>query len=90
MSMAAVEKNDAPLEFRRLSWAVNGRKNSTSSVTSSTALAVCLDFGVDNAHVPSQRIIAREGLLLATKWATDLLLAVVVNGVFVSCEVVGS
>ena len=58
------------------------------SLASSTTLSVGLDFWVDNTHVARKRVVARKGLLLTTHRTPHLLLAVVVDGVLVACEVV--
>lgn len=54
----------------------------------SLALAKALDLGVHNSHVPSKRIVSREGFLLATHRASDLLLTAIVYRILVSCEIV--
>jgi len=52
------------------------------------ALPKALDFGMHNAHVPGQRIRAREGLFLTAHRAPNLLLAPIMDGVLVSREIV--
>jgi len=47
-----------------------------------------INFRVYNAHMPRQRIVTAERLLLDTKRTTDFLLAYVVNCIFMSGEVV--
>lgn len=41
-----------------------------------------------DSQVPRERIVPAEGLLLGAQRAVHLLLACVVDGVFVSCQVV--
>jgi hypothetical protein len=41
-----------------------------------------------DSQVPRERIVPAEGLLLGAQWAVHLLLARVVDGVLVSCQVV--
>lgn len=49
-----------------------------------------IDFGMDDAHVTSESVAARECLLLGTKMAAHLLLGIVVNCILVASEVVGA
>jgi len=58
-------------------------------VTSAPAMLTGeINFRVYNAHMPRQRIVTAERLLLDTKRTTDFLLAYVVNCIFMSGEVV--
>jgi hypothetical protein len=60
---------------------------SSHSVVITSALAMLtgeIYLWVDNPHVPRQRIIAAECLLLYAKRAANFLLACVVNCIFVS------
>jgi len=47
-----------------------------------------VNLGMDDAHMPSQSIVAAECFLFHAKRAADLLLAYVVNCVFVASEIV--
>jgi hypothetical protein len=47
-----------------------------------------VDLRMDDAHVPCESIVAGKGLLLDTQCATNLLLARVVNRIFVSSEII--
>ena len=51
-------------------------------------LAREVDLGMYHAHVSRERIISREGLLLDTEDTPDFLFSVVVNGAFVSRQIV--
>jgi hypothetical protein len=44
---------------------------------------------MNDSQVPRERIVPAEGFLLGAQRAVHLLLARVVDGVFVSCQVVG-
>ena len=61
-------------------------------VRSKTAsgLAWEIDFWVHNPHVPGERIVSRERLLLGTVLTPDLLLSRIVNSVLVSRKIVWS
>jgi hypothetical protein len=52
------------------------------------SLAVRVRLRVNHAHMPCQSVIARESLLFAAMRASDLHLAVVVDGVLVPCQIV--
>lgn len=58
--------------------------------TTSAMLAGEVDLWMHDAHVPRQRIVAAEGLLLDAECAAHFLLARVVDGVLVARQVVGS
>jgi len=45
-------------------------------------------FGVDHSEMSRERIVTGEGFLLGAKWAVNLLLAGVVDSIFVACEIV--
>lgn len=60
------------------------------ATTAPTMLSGEIDLRMDDTHVPRQRIIAAECLLLDAKCAADFLLAGIVNCVFMSGEVIGS
>jgi len=65
---------------------------SSHSIVITSALAMLtgeIYLRVDDPHMPRQRIVAAECLLLDAKRAADFLLACVVNCIFVSGEVVG-
>jgi len=53
-------------------------------------LAREIDLRMNNAHVTSERIIPRKGLLLDAQRTSHLLLARVVNGVLMTSQVVRS
>lgn len=53
-------------------------------------LAWPVNFGVHYPHVPCQGIIARESLFLGAQMTADLLLAGIVDRVFVPRKIVGS
>jgi len=53
-----------------------------------SSLAVRVGFGVDDAHVTREGVVPRECLLFAAMRASDLHLAVVVDGVLMPCQVV--
>lgn len=53
-------------------------------------LAGEINFGVDDAHVPSQCVVARKGLLFDAQRASHLLLSCVMNCVLVACQIVRS
>ena len=56
--------------------------------TSSLLLTRPGDVGVDDAHVPGQSIVAREGLFLGAQVAAHLLLAGIVYRIFMARKVV--
>jgi hypothetical protein len=62
----------------------------THSVIAAASFAVLFDFRVHHAHVSGQRVVARKRLLLATHRTPDLVLAVVVDGILVTRQVVRS
>lgn len=55
---------------------------------SPSVLSRKVDLRVHNPHMPCQCIVARKSLFLNTQCTANFLLAPVVNGVFVSCQVV--
>lgn len=59
-------------------------------MASATALAGKVDLGMYDAHMSSEGIVPAERLLFGTQVTSHLLLARIVNGVLVSCEVVRS
>jgi len=64
------------------------RKPTTTLLSSSPVLSGKVDLGMDDTHMPRQGIVARKGLFLHAQRTADLLLASVVDGVFVPGEVV--
>jgi hypothetical protein len=56
----------------------------SASIAASATLAIGLDFGMDNTHVAGESIVTRKRLLFAAQWASDFLLAVVVDGVLMA------
>jgi len=64
------------------------RKSTMTLLSSSLVLSGEVESGMDDTHMPRQGIVAREGLFLSAYCTADLLLASVVDGVFVSGKVV--
>lgn len=54
----------------------------------SSYVAWKVEVWMDDAHTPGQGVVARECLLFGADMASDLLLARIVNGIFVPSEVV--
>ena len=61
-----------------------------SIAAAASLLARPVDFGVHHSHMPGQCIIARESLFFGAQMTADLLLAGIVDRVFVPCQIVGS
>ena len=59
-----------------------------ASITAFTTLSKGLHLGMHNAHVPCQRIVARERLLLSTHGTPDFHGAVVVDRILMTRQVV--
>lgn len=59
-------------------------------ITLSSTLTVEINLRMDHPHVTSEGICTREGLLLATILAANLLLLTVVNSVLVTSKIIRS
>jgi len=59
-------------------------------IAPAAVLAGEIDFRMHDAHVSGERVIPGEGLVLDTKRTANLLLAGIVNGVFMTGQVVRS
>jgi hypothetical protein len=66
------------------------RPTSFSFTAPASLLTGPIHFRMNHPHVPGQRIIAREGLLLRAQMTSDLLLTGVVDRVLVPRKIVGS
>ncbi len=71
----------------KLDWSYFAIDPSVMGATSAV-LAGEIDVGMNDAHMPSKRVVARERLLLDTKRTSDFLFADVVNRILVPGQVV--
>lgn len=75
--------------FVRASAYIRPKRSASVSITAPASLLTRpVDFGMDHPHVPGQRIIAREGLLLRAQMTSDLLLTGVVDRVLVPRKII--